>query len=573
LDGKNRLALSADGGQLAVTVAEAIELWDTHTRKRTASLQVGSPRSVPCLEFIQDTGQVVLAKLEGERQFWDTATMKHFDGRTVGVRGILPPRRRNYSVYHAVSRDGKRVAWYDFKTNRAQVRELLSDLELMNLPNADAPALALSPDGSLLALLSPGRKQAQVWDVNAECLVLANSPISADEVRALAFSPDGGHLALLNLGDTVSILDVASGNNRVLLHWPQKGVNCLEFTPDGKRLLVGVDRTLQQEGALLVFDVGTGKEIVTLPLPFPVKELRFSKNGRCLAVTDQQKHLRVLETGSASALERRDAILVRRPAWHMTEAMRCESAGNHDGAYWHLERIPSEDLNNPTLLLLRARLRNDRGQWQSAAGDLERALEFPEALKDRSANELYPLAWAALKADNLKAYRGLCTRVTPIKLADDRNGIAAADQVRLLTLGPQAVDDYAPVVKLAEQAVAVNPTNTSFLFSLGCAYFRAGRFEDGIARLMEHRASEPNWAGHAVTSLMVALAHHQLGNSFEAQAHYARASAWIQEHTKDLPPDQVQIPKLAPRTAMLLDQLRRETDAVFALPKPPSNKP
>jgi tetratricopeptide (TPR) repeat protein len=482
----------------------------------------------------------------------------------------LNNRFGNPTLFHDLSQDGTRVAWYDTQSKQIHVRGVLPDVELMSLPFENPPALGLSPDGSTLAVITPASRQAELWDVNTRTRMLAGRLTDGDQIRALAVRPDGRSCAVVSHGDTVNLFDTAPGNNRVLLRWPQQGVHCLEFSPDGKRLLVGVDRKLQREGAVLVFDVATGQEIVTLPLPFPVKKLHFSKDGRCLVVTDAQQQMRVLETGDASARQRRDLVLARRSSWHMGEAARCEASGNREGAAWHLERVPAEELTNPALLLLRARLRGERAQWKSAAADLELALEHPAAVKKMTSNELYHLAWLALEGDNLKVYRRLCAQVRLLRSAASRNGVPAADQVRLLTLGPRAVDDYAPVVRLAEQAVAAYPDNSSFLFALGCAYYRAGRFEDAIARLLEHRHREPNWSGHAVTSLMVALAHHHLGRHEEARAHYAEGSAWIKDATRDLPPDQIVTLKMPRRTAQALSLLRREADTVFALPGPSS---
>ncbi|MFZ5481063.1 MAG: WD40 repeat domain-containing serine/threonine protein kinase [Myxococcota bacterium] len=107
---------------------------------------------------------------------------------------------------------------------------------------ADAPAraLALSPDGRLLAA---GRS---VWDVDTGARVAV---LGGEEPRALAFSPDGARLAAA-VGEGVDLWDVAS--SRVLGHVATHGgaSTAVTFSPDGRRFATATLR-----GALRAWDV------------------------------------------------------------------------------------------------------------------------------------------------------------------------------------------------------------------------------------------------------------------------------------------------------------------------------
>jgi tetratricopeptide (TPR) repeat protein/WD40 repeat protein len=105
------------------------------------------------------------------------------------------------------------------------------------------------------------------------------------------------------------------------------------------------------------------------------------------------------------------------------------------------------------------------------------------------------------------------------------------------TLGPDAVSDWQPVVRLAETALAVDPKNCDRLQLLAAVLYRAGRFEEAVKRLTEaevafQEAQNPrstviyNW-------LFQAMTRHRLGQADEARKWLEKAVEAI-----DQPPEQ-----------------------------------
>ena len=75
----------------------------------------------------------------------------------------------------------------------------------------------------------------------------------------VAFSPDGKRLASGIDGNTVKILDAASGQELLALRGHTRGVMCVAFSPDGKRLASGsADKTVR------IWDASNGQELLTL---------------------------------------------------------------------------------------------------------------------------------------------------------------------------------------------------------------------------------------------------------------------------------------------------------------------
>jgi WD40 repeat protein len=200
--------------------------------------------------------------------------------------------------------------------------------------------LAFSPDGSLLASAAGKGRSVSLWDLGrarrlgflgghdsrVACLAFApaaggllasvgvHGPVhlwdpASRALRAalpspgthsgLAFSPDGGTLAVASSGwpgYAVSLWDAAGGKRRASLKGHRPLAWSLAFTPGGRFLAVGGDRSVDvwdlhagRIGVSLphpspdVWDLHAERIGVSLPQPSPVRALAFSPDGRTLA--------------------------------------------------------------------------------------------------------------------------------------------------------------------------------------------------------------------------------------------------------------------------------------------------
>ena len=150
------------------------------------------------------------------------------------------------------SPDDKQIAFYAFGFDGPQVAvQNLDGNGRNNLGPGKSPCW--SPDGSLMALMDGNN--LMLFDMaSGESKQLFAEPFE-EVLRGFRFSPDGKRLAVVarKSGDTVSqllLVDVEGGDNAAEPRLKARMHGCVSFSPDGKRLIVSVERTLR------ILDVG-----------------------------------------------------------------------------------------------------------------------------------------------------------------------------------------------------------------------------------------------------------------------------------------------------------------------------
>ena len=165
-------------------------------------------------------------------------------------------------------------------------------------------ALALDPRGAFL-VAGGSSGGIKIWDTRTWKEIRTLGPTSG-AVRGLSISPDGKLLAsaspksLKGKEDKefgIILWDLATGKKlRTLpLESPSFGTTGLCFTPDGKRLVSGQDRTIR------VWNPGTGKETKTAKLQGVVHTLgsfAFRGDGRRMVTGIFEPKLRIWDTES-----------------------------------------------------------------------------------------------------------------------------------------------------------------------------------------------------------------------------------------------------------------------------------
>ena len=276
------VAIGFDGRLLASADQEGIRLWDLTTTREIHIIRAGDARSV----WFDAGGRVVSASGSfGVRQW--PLTWKANGSLAVGPAHQRREPPESSKPWACCSKDDRFLALVS-SSSRAVLRDLDRQTEASFDVNWHIDALALSPDGTWLAVFpGPGIK---IWNTVTGEL---SETLLTDTVGygRVAFSPDGKWL-VSGLKDGYQFWEVETWRRQYRI--PLSGnhvIGPIAFTRDGRMAVIAHKRFVAR-----LIETTTGRELATLRAPGPLPDLvtfSFSPNGSHLAAVGQNSVIHV----------------------------------------------------------------------------------------------------------------------------------------------------------------------------------------------------------------------------------------------------------------------------------------
>ncbi|MCO6042887.1 protein kinase [Aeoliella sp. ICT_H6.2] len=268
------LAFNEDGKRLASVVGNPwnpaatgeIRIWDLSTQTSKV-LPPAHKRGVLAVAFSPDGLYFATSGSDGAVLLWDANSADM-------IRVINEEEAPGWSI--AYSPDGRYLA-VGFSESLL-VWDMVTGEATYRFEGLEGPleSTAFSPNGRYLAGAS--KKGATVWDLASGVEVRSWRCYGGKDFNTgLAFSLDSELLAFVDSGG-FRLVEFQTGNEVLNVNGHSLGINDLTVSPDGKRLATCADdRTVK------LWDVATGKEVLTFELDFYPLTLAFSPNGVGLA--------------------------------------------------------------------------------------------------------------------------------------------------------------------------------------------------------------------------------------------------------------------------------------------------
>jgi hypothetical protein len=381
-------------------------------------------------------------------------------------------------------------------------------------------------------------------------------------------------------GTGVKIWDARSGT--VAADLPVDGSASVLYSPDGRWLLTGSSKEY------VLWDVSrwvVARRFGREPAGGIPGEAAFREDGRVLAVARSRSLLQLIDptTGrELASLEPSDPQLITSLAFCPDGRLLVARAGSDEVRAWDLQAVRRGldslglDWEDPRPLgatlerpaTVREMIEVVEAAWLEMfrEGDrLSRAGRADAGAYLRSiecgAPGVVPwtrLARAHLSLGDHKNYIATCRELLKKLGVASPAPVTANDVARIFALGPSALEDYAPAIRMAQ--LAADGGESDGLSTLGAILYRAGRLSDAIEQLNRSVTAHRD-GGTQFDAIFLAMAHHQLGHTEEART-------WL-KHASVTAPVPTRKPDTSGSTSWIpsveLGILRREAATLFEL--------
>ncbi len=207
-----------------------------------------------------------------------------------------------------------------------------------------------------------------------------------------------------------------------------------------------------------------------------------------------------------------------------------------------LAAVIRDDPRNPSLAQQRTEAEfaigkcyAELGLYDQAAAHFGQCVDWSPRDKGYLAPDLRLFLTYLVRAGDRDGYRKACARALEAfgRTEDPGRG---ADVAICLVTAPGALNDLAPVLRLAQQAVAASPGRSYYQHTLALTYYRLDRFKDALQALDQADTADPTWSFRVCSDLVRAMAEHKLGHADAARQALAKAARWFDAEVKRKPP-------------------------------------
>jgi eukaryotic-like serine/threonine-protein kinase len=314
---------SPDGNTLAVggTGDLNVRLWDVNTLNLSATLR-GRSADILHLSFSDDGKLLAAGARDGFVRLWDVAS-RELRRSYSGHQGLV------WSV--GLSPDGKTISsagqdrtliFWEKETGREIARV---NCEFEN------NTLVFLPDRSTTTVFCTNGDSTRRYDLKKLDAPSVIAGGADGNINSVAIAPSGDAVGAVDNIGSITLWDAATGKPGIAISNPQRHLQSIEFSPDGKLIAVAGENA-NKEPVVELRDAGAGQLIATLKGHTRyVTYAAFSADGKTLATGSEDRQIKLWDLSA-----RQERLTMK----GHNSAVRTVSF-SHDGA-----RLVSEGLDD-----------------------------------------------------------------------------------------------------------------------------------------------------------------------------------------------------------------------------------
>jgi tetratricopeptide (TPR) repeat protein len=204
-------------------------------------------------------------------------------------------------------------------------------------------------------------------------------------------------------------------------------------------------------------------------------------------------------------------------------------------------------------------------QWPKAVADLDKLLD----LDPRDPIFWFQNACLRLEIGDREGYRSLCSRMLE-RFGQSKKMAEVGILAHACALAPQALAGDARVRQLAQLRMDLTPSQPAArawsIHVLGLAHYRTGQNDRAIELLQEGVRDTPDSDRNVLNFLVLAMAHHRLMHTAEAQRWLSRAQKCIKQEIRPGPDDGFIPPRRPWWDWLCVQMLEREAEQLLNAP-------